>query len=206
MARNLGYNQQPIATAKMFTASWTERDEAILVELLTRKIKEMRFEIKKVESPYAKNKLRRTREEYKKLLDKVERGDYDPDILAAELKTHHDYNKQERDKRNTKLGKYVDGYADVDFDFATYFSKSRYFGAGLPIIMIVLLVLFLAVILSSVYLTGEQLEAVEYQLSLDSRITLTSVAYFKLESGNNDFNVPNDGKWPSGSYTYPNKH
>lgn len=203
MARNLAYNQQPLTTAKMFTASWTERDEAILVELLNRKIKEMRFEIKKAESPYARNKLRHTREEYRKLLDKIERGDYDPDILAAELKTHHDYNKQIDDKRNKKLGKYADAYADVDFDFGTYFSKARYFGAGLPIIMIVLLLLFVAVILSSVYLTSAQLETVEYQLSLDSRVTLTSIGYFKLESGPNDFNVPNDGKWPKGSFTYP---
>lgn len=203
MGKAQGYNQQPLTTAKMFTASWTERDEAILVELLNRKIKEMRFEIKKVETPYAKNKLRKTRTEYRELLEKIERGDYDPDILAAELKTHHDYNQQDRDKRNKKLGKYVDAYADVDFDFQTYFSKSRYFGAGLPIIMMILLIVFVAVILSSVYLSTEQITLIESQISLSSRLSLTSINYMKVQAGPNDFYVVNDGKWPKGSFTYP---
>ena len=80
--------QAPLATNKMFTAKWTERDEAVLVDLLKRKIHEIKWEIHESDSPYTRAKLRKTRAEYKKLLDKVERGDYDANILAAELKTH----------------------------------------------------------------------------------------------------------------------
>ena len=68
--------QAPLTTSKMFTASWTERDEAVLVELLKRKIKELKYDMRECDSPYAKAKLRSKREEYKRLLDKVERSDY----------------------------------------------------------------------------------------------------------------------------------
>lgn len=195
--------QQPLTQAKMFTASWTEKDEAILVELLKRKIKEMRFEIRKLDSPYAKAKMRHTRAEYQALLDKVERGDYDPDILAAELKSFHQYNTDVKQKRDAKLSKYADAYSDVDFDFETYFTKSRYFGAALPIIMIILLLVFVALVISSAYLNPTQLDGIESNISGDSRFSLASVGYFKLESGVNDFNVPNDGKWPKGSFSNP---
>ena len=77
--------QAPLTTSKMFTAKWTERDEAVLVGLLKRKISEIKWEIRESDSPYTRAKLRRTRSEYKKLLNKVERGDYDPNILAAEM-------------------------------------------------------------------------------------------------------------------------
>ena len=67
--------QAPLATNKMFTAKWTERDEAVLVDLLKRKIHEIKWEIRESDSPYTRAKLRKTRAEYKKLLDKEERGD-----------------------------------------------------------------------------------------------------------------------------------
>ena len=98
--------QSPLTTSKMFTASWTERDEAVLVELLKRKIKELKYDMKECDSPYARAKLRSKREEYKRLLDKVERSDYDPNILAAELKTHSQNNAVQRSKKDKKLGRY----------------------------------------------------------------------------------------------------
>lgn len=203
MARSIySRKQQPLTQAKMFNATWTERDEAILVELLKRKIKEMRYEIRKLDSPYAKAKLRHTRAEYQTLLDKVQRGDYDPDILAAELKSYHMYSAEIKAKREKQLSKYADAYSDVDFDFEAYFSKSRYFGAALPIIMIVLILVFAALLISSVYLTPTQLEPIEAKMSAQSKLSLTSIGYFKLESGANDFLVPNNGEWPKGTFIH----
>ena len=49
--------QAPLTTSKMFTAKWTERDEAVLVDLLKRKIHEIKWEIHESDSPYARAKL-----------------------------------------------------------------------------------------------------------------------------------------------------
>ena len=124
----------------MFTAKWTERDEAVLVELLRRKIAEIKWDMRECDSPYARAKLKSKREEYKHLLRKIESGNYDSNILANELRTHAEFNQIARDKREKALGKYVDAYSDVNFDFENYFGKTRYFGAGLPIVMMILMV------------------------------------------------------------------
>lgn len=195
--------QAPLTTSKMFTASWTERDEAVLVELLKRKIKELKYDMKECDSPYARAKLRSKREEYKRLLDKVERSDYDPNILAAELKTHSQYNAVERSKKEKKLGRYADAYSDVNFDFESYFNRTRYFGAAAPIISIVLIVAFLAIMLLSVFMSIGDISNIESNLQLGSaNMSLTSIAYIKLGPGEMDFQVKNDGNWPQGTWSY----
>ena len=174
--------QAPLTTSKMFTAKWTERDEAVLVGLLKRKISEIKWEIRESDSPYTRAKLRRTRSEYKKLLNKVERGDYDPNILAAEMKTHSEYNTIQREKREKALGKYVDAYSDVDFDFESYFSKTRYFGAACPLVTIILLAVMLAVLLCSTFLSSANINQINDTLyeTTGMRLTITSVAYIRL--------------------------
>ena len=196
--------QAPLTTSKMFTASWTERDEAVLVELLKRKIKELKYDMKECDSPYAKAKLRSKREEYKKLLDKVERSDYDPNILAAELKTHSQYNAVERSKKEKKLGRYADAYSDVNFDFESYFNKTRYFGAAAPIISIVLILVFLVVALLPMFpISTADLETFDSYLAFgDMRMSLSSVAYIKLGENEMDFQVANNGKWPKGTWAH----
>ena len=195
--------QAPLTTSKMFTASWTERDEAVLVELLKRKIKELKYDMRECDSPYARAKLRSKREEYKRLLDKVERSDYDPNILAAELKTHSQYNAVERSKKEKKLGRYADAYSDVNFDFESYFNRTRYFGAGAPIISIILIVAFLAVMLLSVFMSLGDISNLESNLQFgDMNVSLTSVAYIKLGPNEMDFQVKNDGNWPQGTWAY----
>ena len=187
--------QAPLTTSKMFTAKWTERDEAVLVDLLKRKIHEIRWEIHESNSPYARAKLRKTRAEYKKLLEKVQRGDYDPNILAAEMKTHSEFNTIQRERREKALGKYVDAYSDVNFDFESYFSKTRYFGAACPLVTIILLAVLLTVLLCSLFLSSANINQINETLydSTGIRMTVTSVAYIRLGPGELDFQVPNDG-------------
>ena len=190
--------QAPLTTSKMFTAKWTERDEAVLVDLLKRKIHEIKWEIHESDSPYARAKLRKTRAEYKKLLEKVQRGDYDPNILAAEMKTHSEFNTIQRERREKALGKYVDAYSDVNFDFESYFSKTRYFGAACPLVTIILLAVLLTVLLCSLFLSSANINQINETLydSTGVRMTITSVAYIRLGPGELDFQVPNDGNWP----------
>ncbi|MBR2350270.1 MAG: hypothetical protein IKA77_06570 [Clostridia bacterium] len=193
--------QAPLTTSKMFTASWTERDEAVLVELLNRKIKELKYDMKECDSPYARAKLRSKREEYKRLLDKVERSDYDPNILAAELKTHSQYNAVQRDKKERKLGRYADAYSDVNFDFEGYFSKTRYFGALLPIISIILIIVFVAILLGPAFMQNE-LDMIESNLAVgDANLSIDSVFFVKLGPDTMDIQVKN-GEQPKGTFMY----
>lgn len=195
--------QAPLTTAKMFTASWTEHDEAVLIDLLKRKIAELRYEIKECDSPYARARLKARRKQYKELLDKVERSDYDPNILAQELKSHNLYNTAERNKREKRLGKYADSYADVNFDFDAYFGRTRYFGALCPLISLILIIAFLGILLSSAFISTDTLSNIELSLSTDDTyMSLSSIGYIKLEPGVLDFKIPNDGDWPKGIYEY----
>lgn len=196
--------QSPLTTAKMFSAKWTERDETILVELLKRKIHELKYDIRDATTPYAKRHLKDKRAEYRTLLFKVEAGEYDPNILANELKTHSQYRDEKIRKKTKKLGRYADAYTDVDFDYEGYFSKTRYFGAALPIVMLLLIILFVGIILSSAFLPIDTLNTIEKPISeaLDARVSFGSVAYFRLGSNENDFSMINNGEWPKGAFLY----
>lgn len=196
--------QAPLTTAKMFTATWTERDEAVLVELLKRKIHELKYDIRDATSPYAKRHLKDKREEYKTLLYKVEAGEYDPNILANELQTHSQYSNKKLDKKKKKLGRYADAYTDVDFDYEGYFSKTRYFGAALPIVMLILLIVFMGIIFSAAFIPMESMVAVEDSISegMDVRMSFGSVAYFRLGPNENDFSIINNGEWPKGAFLF----
>ena len=68
--------QKPLSNAKIFSATWTEKDEALLIDLLNRKINEIKFDIREAESPYIKARCSVSAKEYKAILAKVIIGDY----------------------------------------------------------------------------------------------------------------------------------
>ena len=54
-----------------YTQSWTEHDEAVFLDLLKRKISELRWEIKSSDSPYVRARLRARRKEYEGRIGEV---------------------------------------------------------------------------------------------------------------------------------------
>ncbi|MFA5448899.1 MAG: hypothetical protein WC292_00455 [Clostridia bacterium] len=199
-----------ITNPKLFSAAWTEKDEAVLIDLLDRKIGELRFDIKESDSPYVKARLRAKRKEYKALLQKVQVGEYNSNILVAELAAANLATRTETVKKEKKLGKYVDAYEDVNFDFSGYFRKTRYFGTLLPIISLILTVVFALFLFIGASFSGtpaysEAVERFEASINNDPaqntpRLTLTSLGYLKL-SDDFDFSVPNRPElWPKGTY------
>ena len=114
-----------------FTQSWTEHDEAVFLDLLKRKISELRWEIKSSDSPYVRARLRARRKEYRALLKKVEAGNYDSNFLAAEFRgggkasrpAEAGFNADRR--RDKRLTRYIDSYDNMEFDFQGYFRKTR---------------------------------------------------------------------------------
>lgn len=196
--------QKPLSNAKMYTASWTEKDEALLIDLLNRKINEFRFDIREAESPYIKARLRAKRKEYKAMLGKVITGDYNSSVLAAELATAKLSLGAGVRKQNKGLGKYADSYADVDFDFKSFFGKTRYYGAGLPFFMVLILVIMAAFMLVSFILPANTIESIEDKISSEMKFSLTTVSYIRLGEGENDFRVRNNGDWPKGTYQTEN--
>jgi hypothetical protein len=197
---------RPLSNAKMFTATWTEKDEALLIDLLNRKINEMKFDIREADSPYIKARLRAKRKEYIGMRNKVIDGDYNPNVLAAELASAKVAQRQIVKKKEKKLGKYVDSYSDVDFDFKGFFDKTRFYHSYLPFMMMMLLIVLGVFILVSFVVPVNVIDAAETSLnnSGTARLTLTSVAYIKLGPDENDFRVPNDGNWPKGTFMADN--
>jgi len=197
---------KPLSNAKMFTATWTEKDEALLIDLLNRKINELKFDIRDAESPYIKARLRAKRKEYLAMRDKVIDGDYNPNVLAAELASAKLAQRSIIKKKEKKLGKYVDSYADVDFDFKGFFGKTRFYHSHLPFMMLMVLMVFCVFLLVSFIVPVSSIDTVESSLNASgqSRWTMTSVAYIKLGADENDFRVPNDGNWPKGTYMAEN--
>ncbi|MFI3228795.1 MAG: hypothetical protein R3Y23_01340 [Bacillota bacterium] len=199
--------QNKITQHQMFNASWTERDEAVLIDLLHRKIGELKYEIKDAESPMERHHLHGLRDRYKAMYRKVKSGDYDNNILAAELASAKVYRQGLSTSAKSKSGasndRYADSYADINFDYDKYFAKSRYYGTSVPLISLILIGVFLFLAVCGSFLTTDVLDAFSYQLEFnsDSRLTLDSIAYFKISEGEDDFYVPNDGDWPSGTFT-----
>ncbi|MDR3186387.1 MAG: hypothetical protein LBU04_06240 [Christensenellaceae bacterium] len=191
-----------------FNARWTERDEAIFIDLLKRKIGELKFEIHKATSPYIRARLKTRRNEYKSILAKVETGVYNGDLLAMQMSAYQHAKSQETAKYDMKIGKvgkYVDAYEDISFDFDTYFRSSRYFGSSLPIISLILMILFTAILLFSLVFPVDTVKDLEGRISTvleeyeAPRLMPSTIIYYKL-SEERDFLYINDGKWPEGTY------
>lgn len=198
--------QKPLSNAKIFSATWTEKDEALLIDLLNRKINEIKFDIREAESPYIKARLRAKRKEYKAILAKVITGDYNSNVIAAELASAKLALASERNKQVKSLGKYADRYSEVDFDFKTFFGKTRYYGAGLPFFMVLILAVMACFMLISFILPAATINSIEDSISGDIKLSVTSIAYIRLGPGEQDFRVPNDGNWPKGTYQTPNDY
>lgn len=196
--------QRPLSNAKMFTATWSEKDEALLIDLLNRKINELRFDIRDAESPYIKARLRAKRKEYKAMLAKVITGDYNSSVLASELATAKLSLGAAVRKKSKGLGKYADSYQDVDFDFKSFFGKTRYYGMGLPFFMFFLLAVLAIFMLISFILPTSTINTIETSMSSSVKLSTTSIAYIRLGEGVNDFRVPNNGDWPKGTFLTEN--
>lgn len=192
--------QKKLTTHNQFNANWTERDEAVLIDLMHRKIGELKFQIRNADSPGVKNALRSKRKEYKSLLRKLLNGSYDSNIVAAEMASAKLRAKQPVAKTADSVGKYADAYGDIDFDFKGYFSKTRYYGTALPIISLVLMLVFILSIIIGTFIPQESLDTIEYNLNGESRLSIGSIGYFKIAVGETDFRVPNDGLWPKGTF------
>lgn len=187
----------------MFNAKWTERDEAVFVDLLHRKIGELKYDIKYAESPSEKAHLRSLRVRYQVMLEKVKNGDYNPHILASEMASATVYNQSTQvvTKERVSNDRYADSYADINFDYDKYFAKTRYYGTAVPLISLILVAVFLFLTLCGTFLSTETVDAYNYMFSASStRVTLDSIGYFKIAAGETDFLVPNDGDWPSGTF------
>ena len=102
----------------------------------------------------------------------------------------------EKEIKTNKVGKYVDAFTDVNFDYEGYFRKTRYYGKLVPLLSLILIVAVMGILLLGILLPAETIESVEFTtgLQVDSLIT------FKLGPESMDYIVPNDGNWPNGTW------
>lgn len=191
-----------VSTPNMFKAAWQEKDDALFNELLRNKIKSLKWQIKSASSPYLAKQLKIKRKEYKSIQKKVALGQYDGNIILNDLATAVRYQNVEKEKKQTVLSKYVNSYSEIDFDYESYFSRTRYFGKGLPLLMILLTVIMFFSMTMGLFLPAQTLKIND---SLGDSIEgiwtdLATVAYLKVGNEFTDFSVPNDGKWPKGKF------
>ncbi len=131
---------------------WSEQDDANLVILLRRKIKDTTVAIRESETPYERSRLKAQKARYKDMLRKVETGNYNGDIIFNELRAAAALRQESEFAAglHTSMagGKaYTNAYGNVDFDYEAAFRKKRYYGASLPIILTVLSLLLIASVL-----------------------------------------------------------
>lgn len=201
--------QRQLANHKLFNSNWTERDEAVYIDLLRRKIGELKHDIAQADSPYVKARLKNKRKEYKSLLLKVESGSYNSNVLAGEMAAYQRAKNQEtyRYAGNTgKAAKYVDSYEEINFDFDGYFRKTRYFGTALPAVLLVLTLILTFLLVFSMVMPASVTQSIDAAIGdvfgEDApRVSLAGPLYYKLKKG--DFSVPNNGKWPNAIYAQP---
>ena len=128
---------------------WTEQDDAALGLLIKRKIKDTTIAIRESTSPYETAKLKQQKNHYKLMLKKVERGAYNGDILFEELKASAALRQEQQFAAglhsNMAGGRdYTSGYNSIDLDYEAALRKKRYYGASLPIIMVLLTLVMIA--------------------------------------------------------------
>ncbi len=193
-------NESNIRKAKR----WNEKDDAALAELLRKKIKEVDLSIKEAPSPFMRSKLRAKKAHYKTMSAKVANGTYNGDIIfsemqaAAALRTQDTLNYQ-RYSNPGEARKYVNSYQDMDFDYESYFRKTRYYGRFLPI-----LATLFTLILLAFFLIGAFIPAGTKQTLNDAGLKVDTLFYFKLGPNELDYSIKNDGKWPDGDWRYVN--
>ena len=184
---------------------WDEQDDAALLTLLRRKIKDVNIALRECETPYERTRLRKQRDHYKAMLGKVETGSYNGDILFNELKAsaalHQEQALSSRAHASVRGGKiYNKSYDPMDFDYEAAFRKKRYFGVALPIFMTILSLLLVAVFVIGFFLPSEINDKIYDTTGLDFR---TYVVYRLGETSDGniiDLSIDNDGNWPRGLY------
>ena len=184
---------------------WDEQDDAALLTLLRRKIKDVNIALRECETPYERTRLRKQRDHYKAMLGKVETGSYNGDILFTELKAsaalHQEQALSSRAHASVRGGKiYNKSYDPMDFDFEAAFRKKRYFGVALPIFMTILSLLLVAVFIIGFFLPSNINDMISDNVGLDFR---TYIVYRLGETSDGnivDLTIDNDGKWPRGLY------
>lgn len=189
-------NERNIRKAKR----WNEQDDAALLELLRKKVKEVNLAIKQAPSPFMRSKLKAKRAHYKNMANKVANGTYNGDIIfsemqaAAALRTQ-DILKQERYANPREAKKYINSYEDMDFDYERYFRKTRYYGKFLPIVMTIISIVLLAYFVIGAFLpTNIKSTLNEYGMKPDTIFT------FKLGPNEQDIRMKNEGDWPDGDW------
>lgn len=188
---------------------WDERDDAQLTILLKRKIKDTTIALRESETPYERSRLKSQRERYKSMLNKVQKGAYNGDIIFNELRASAAL-RQEAEfaaglHSSVSGGRaYNNSYGNMDFDYEAAFRKKRYYGAFLPILMTVLSLLLIGVlligILSPSLLTGDITDPIREATSID----INALYVYRLEKGKTDIVVKPDENgywtWPEANY------
>lgn len=193
-------NEMNIRKAKR----WNEKDDAALLELLRKKVKEVNLAIKESTSPFMRSKLKAKKAHYKSMANKVANGTYNGDIIfsemqaAAALRTQ-DILKQNRYSDPREAKKYINSYEDMDFDYERYFRKTRYYGRLLPILMTVLTFVILAYFILGAFLPA----SIKHTLNSEYGIKPDVFFTFKLGPDDKDFRMSNEkGDWPDGDWVY----
>ena len=185
---------------------WDEQDDAALLTLLRRKIKDVNIALRECETPYERTRLRKQRDHYKAMLGKVETGSYNGDIIFNELKAsaalHQEQALSSRAYASVKGGKvYNKSYDPMDFDYEAAFRKKRYFGVSLPIIMTILSLILVATFIIGFFLPSDINDTISNKTGLDFR-TFMIYRLGEDQDGNViDITIPNDGNWPRGIYS-----
>ena len=107
---------------------WDEKDDAALLTLLKRKVKDVNIALRECETPYERARLKKQKEHYKNMLHKVETGSYNGDIIFNELKASAALNQEQalssRAHASVRGGKiYNKSYDPIDFDYDSAFRK-----------------------------------------------------------------------------------
>ncbi len=179
---------------------WSEADDAALCILLKKKIKETNVSIRESETPYERARLKARRNQYKSMLRKVEEGGYNGDIIFSELRAANALRGEQVARMNeydTVAGakKYNNAYTDVDFDYESAFRKKRYYGVALPILLLLFSIIFVGI-----FIMGPFLPDIINDIAVENGISLKSFFAYRIGTGTLDIAIPNDGKWPDGTF------
>ncbi len=184
---------------------WDEKDDAALVELLRRKIKDTTIAVRECESPYERSRLKEQKKRYKIMYKKVKTGSYNGDIIFNELRASAALTQEQslstRAHASVQGGKiYNNSYNAMDFDYETAFRKKRYYGFSLPFFLTILSLLLVASFVIGIFLPQTATDWVKENVGID----LNSYVVIHLgeqEDGSViDFSVDDDGPWPNGVY------
>lgn len=181
---------------------WSEQDDAALCLFLKRKIKDVNVGLRESESPYERARLKEQKRRYKSMLVKVESGVYNGDLIFSEIRAAAALQAEQNVHAapySTMAGgkRYVGSYENMDFDYESAFRKKRYYGAGLPIILLILSIVFLAVFIMSAFIPADVMTTAD-----ENGFSLNSMFVYKLGPDTVDIEITNseNTEWPAGAF------